>query len=485
MSKIEALRDIARQTMLDRGLEPEFSVAASKQAADSRAAAPAVGAGVRDLTALPWASIDNDDSRDLDQLSVSQPAPNGAVRILVAIADVDAVVAAGSPVDAHARLNTTSVYTVPLIFPMLPERLSTDITSLAEGQVRVATVVDMSIHPSGELQSSEIYRALVLNRAKLAYESVGAWLEGRGPVPQRVAALPGLDVQLRIQDGVAQTLKSVRHSRGALALETLEASPVFDGASLIDLTPDHKNRAHELIEDFMIAANGVTARYLQSAGFPSIRRVLRTPEKWSRLAALAAQLGERLPAEPSAAALSGFLASRRQADPQGFADLSLSVVKLLGRGQYVLDEPGGAAPGHFGLAVSDYTHSTAPNRRFPDLLTQRLLKASLEGRPAPYTADELSSLALHCTSQEDNAAKVERRVAKSAAAMLLASRVGHTFDGIVTGAAAKGTWVRISSPTTEGRVVRGFQGLEVGERIKVKLVHTDMARGYIDFERSR
>lgn len=479
----DLLKNIARRAMQERGLLPEFSAAAVQQAGAITAAAGATGANIRDLRALLWASIDNDDSRDLDQLSVAQPLEGGAVKILVAIADVDAVVRAGSPIDDHARTNTTSVYTVPQIFPMLPEKLSTDLTSLAEGQERLAIVVEMTVSLDGTLSASAVYRALVRNQAKLAYNGVGAWLEGRGPAPARLTAIAGLDQQLRIQDRVAQALRGVRRAHGALTLETIEALPVFHGEVLSDLRPDEKNRAHDLIEDFMIAANGVTARYLASQGAPSLRRVLRTPKNWSRIVALAAQLGETLPQEPSALALNTFLANRRRVDPTRFADLSLSVIKLLGRGEYLLDMPGQEIEGHFGLAVNDYTHSTAPNRRFPDLLTQRLLKSVLMGQTGQYSADELRMLAEHCTVQEDNAAKVERRVGKSAAALLLAPRIGQHFEAIVTGAAQKGTWVRISSPTVEGRVVKGFEGLDVGDQCQVKLVRTDVSRGFIDFER--
>ena len=480
----ELLGDIARRAMVERGLLPEFSAAALKQTDSITAPAAAAAPDVRDLRNLLWASIDNDDSRDLDQLSVAQALADGAVTVWVAIADVDAIVHRGSPIDDHARSNTTSVYTIPRIFPMLPEKLSTDLTSLGEGQERVAIVVEMTVNAHGAFTASDVYRALVRNQAKLAYNGVGAWLESKGPAPARVAAVPGLDEQLRLQDRTAQALRAVRQARGALTLETIEARPVFDGEVLRDLRPDSTNRAHELIEDFMIAANGVTARYLAGKGVASLRRVLRTPKKWSRIVELAAQLGEALPAEPSAPALNGFLGRRRLADPTRFADLSLAVVKLLGRGEYMLDLPGQQVDGHFGLAVDDYTHSTAPNRRFPDLLTQRLLKSVLMGQPAGYSQDELRSLAAHCTVQEDNAAKVERRVAKSAAALLLAARVGQSFDAIVTGAADKGTWARISAPIAEGRVVKGFQGLNVGDQCRVKLVHTDVEHGFIDFERA-
>jgi exoribonuclease-2 len=471
--------------MLERGLLPDFSAAVWKQTNTLTKTAMDTGPAVRDLRGMLWASIDNDDSRDLDQLSVAEPLSGGAVKIFIAIADVDSTVKASSAIDEHARNNTTSVYTVAQVFPMLPEKLSTDLTSLSEGEERLSIVIEMTIAPDGTLLQSGIYRAVVVNRAKLAYRSVAAWLQGTGPPPERLAAVAGLDQQLRIQDQVAQTLKRTRHERGALSLQTIEARPVFDNGMLHDLRSDRKNRAEELIEDFMIAANGVSARFLEQKGLPSIRRVLHTPKRWDRIVTLAADLGERLPPAPDALALNAFLAKRRQADPAQFPDLSLSVIKLLGSGEYVLELPGQRTDGHFGLAVHDYAHSTAPNRRFPDLIMQRLLKAALAGQPAPYVAEELRGLAAHCTAQEDNAAKVERQVSKSAGALLLASRIGQRFDAIVTGASDKGTWVRILQPATEGRVVKGFEGLDVGDRIAVELVHTDTARGFIDFARAR
>jgi VacB/RNase II family 3'-5' exoribonuclease len=481
----EVLRSIARRAMLERGLLPDFSPAVLAETRALTRAAAETAPSVRDLRGLPWASIDNDESRDLDQLSVAEPAAAGAVKLLVAIADVDALVKRGSATDDHARANTTSVYTAAEIFSMLPEKLSTDLTSLGEGQERLAVVVELVVSEDGTVMASDVYRALVLNRAKLAYDGVAAWLDGQAPAPRRLAAVPGLDEQLRVQDRLAQAMKRLRHRQGALALETLEGRAVFDGEALSALRPEEKNRAKELIEDFMIAANGASARYLERKGFPSLRRVLRTPERWDRIVALAAALGEPLPDEPSAAALQGFLARRRQADPERFPDLSLSVIKLLGSGEYAVELPGDRAEGHFGLAVRDYTHSTAPNRRFPDLVAQRLLKAALAGERPPYGQDELAELARHCTEQEDNAAKVERQVRKSAAALLLASRIGARFDGIVTGAAEKGTWVRVSDPPVEGKLVQGARGLDVGDRVRVELVHTDVERGFIDFARAR
>ena len=477
------LQAIARRAMRERGLEPDFSPTVLAETGAITKPAEDRDPAIRDLRGLLWASIDNDDSRDLDQLSVAEPAGGDAVTILVAVADVDAVVGKGSAIDGHAQTNTTSVYTAAEVFPMLPEKLSTDLTSLGEGGERLAVVVEMTVGADGAATGGDVYRARVVNHAKLAYDAVAAWLDGAAPAPPRVAAVPGLDAQLRLQDRVAQAMKALRHHRGALSLETLEPRAVFDGDVLTDLRPDEANRARELIEDFMIAANGVTAKFLEARGFPALRRVLRAPERWERIVALAADLGERLPGAPNARALEAFLAARRRADPARFPDLSLSVVKLLGSGEYVLDPPGGAPHGHFGLAVRDYTHATAPNRRFPDLITQRLLKAALATQPAPYTDAELAALARHCTEAEDNAAKVERQVRKSAAALLLASRIGERFDAIVTGAGDKGTWVRVLTPPVEGKVVRGVEGLDVADRVRVELVRTDVERGFIDFAR--
>jgi len=473
---------IARQAMIERGLEPDFPLAAQQELAAIVGPAKATE-NVRDLRDRLWASIDNDDSRDLDQLTVAEPLAGGQVRILVAVADVDALVRNGSALDGHAARNTTSVYTPAAIFPMLPEALSTNLTSLNEDQDRLAIVADMVFKEDGSLVSSELYRAQVHNRAKLAYNSVAAWLTGTGPAPKRIAEVLGLDENLRLQDRVAQRLTGLRHLHGALSLETLEAQAIFAGDALSTLELDQTNRATQLIEEFMVAANAVTAIYLAAKKFPSLRRVLRDPERWSRIIQLAAELGEKLPAAPDAVALEGFLTRRRDAAPEKFADLSLSVIKLIGRGEYALDLPGSEAPGHFALAVKDYTHSTAPNRRFPDLITQRLLKAALAGAPLPYTIPDLTDLAKHCTDQEDAATKVERQVSKSAAALLLSGKIGQQFDAIVTGAADKGTWVRLFQPPTEGRLTLGFQGLKVGDHVRVKLIHTNVQRGFIDFTR--
>ena len=475
------LRAIAIRAMRERGLDPDMPAAALAQAAAIPTAPRTSEEPTRDLRARLWCSIDNDDSRDLDQLSVAEPLAGGDVKLLVAIADVDAAVAKGTPVDQHAARNTTSVYTPAVIFPMLPERLSTDLTSLADQQERLAIVVEIVVAASGGLTSSAVYGATVRNRAKLAYNSVGAWLAGQGSLPAPAAAVPGMDEQLRIQDQVAQTLERVRHEHGALEFLTIEAEHVFVGDTLEEIKPQAPNRAKALIENLMIAANGVVVRFLDARGFPSLRRVVKSPERWDRIRALAAQAGDTLPPAADAVALSQFLARRRSAAPDLFPDLSRTVIKLLGSGEYAVDPPGADPPGHFGLAVRDYTHSTAPNRRYPDLLTQRLLKAALAGHPSPYAIDELERLAAQCTTQEDAANNVERQVRKSAAALVIQSRIGERFDAIVTGASPKGTYVRVGAPPIEGRLMHGGQGLDVGDHVRVQLTGVDVDRGFIDF----
>jgi ribonuclease R len=481
----ERLRALAIRAMRDRGLDPDFSDEELAEAAAVRAAPVTTEESVRDQRALLWCSIDNDDSRDLDQLSVADALTDGDVRVLVAIADVDVVAFKGSLVDRHAAVNTTSVYTPGAVFPMLPERLSTDLTSLGPGEDRLSVVIEFVVALDGTLKSSDIYGSRVRNHAKLAYNSVDAWLTGHGPLPDSAAATPGIDAQLKLQDGVAQALGRQRRELGALEFTTIEARPEFDGDTLRDLRAEVPNRAKALIENFMVAANGVTARFLDAHGFPSIRRVVRTPTRWDRIVEIATRAGDRLPAEPDSRGLNAFLLRRKAADPDSFPELSQTIIKLLGSGEYVVDPPGGDPPGHFGLAVKDYSHSTAPNRRYPDLLTQRLIKAALAGHPCPYALTELESLAAHCTTQEDAANKVERQVRKSAAALVVASRVGQEFDALVTGASPKGTFVRVISSPIEGKVVSGEQGLDVGDRVRVRLSRVDVERGFIDFSAVR
>jgi exoribonuclease-2 len=479
------LEKIARRAMQEYGFLPEFSGDVLGELETVRHSDHKVEPAGVDLRHLLWSSIDNDDSLDLDQLTVAEVLPDKQVKVLVAIADVGSLVSKNSAIDAHARHNTTSVYTAGGIFPMLPEKLSTDLTSLNYHQDRPAMVIEMMIGDSGVIQGSSVYRARVRNRAKLAYDSVAAWLDDKEPMPAAMASVPGLSDNLRLQDRAAQQLKALRQAQGALGLETLEARPVFAGDELLDLRVDARNRAKEIIEDFMIAANGVTARFLHGKNVASLRRMVRSPKRWDRIVEIAAQHAYKLPSQPDSKSLEGFLAARKASDPLRFPDLSLAVIKLLGPGEYVVEAAETSPPGHFGLAVKDYTHSTAPNRRFPDLITQRVLKAAMDGARAPYSRDELEELARHCTQKENDANKVERLVAKSAATMLLYSRIGERFDAICTGAAQKGTWVRIFDPPIEGRLLNGFEGVDVGQRLKVQLVHTDVQKGYIDFKKTK
>lgn len=484
------LKDIAHKAMIERGLLPDFSPEVLDEL--NRLVSTQLGISpldhadgrFRDLRNLLWSSIDNDDSLDLDQLTVAEQASADNIRVLVAIADVDSEVKKGTAIDKHAGVNTTSVYTAAEIFPMLPVKISNGLTSLNLGEDRQTIVVEMLVGPEGSLTDSGVYRAIVSNKAKLAYNSVAAWLDGRGDIPPAISTVSGLAENLHLQDQAAQRIKDFRHDHGALSLETIESKPVFDGDQIMSMEVEEKNRAKEIIEDFMIAANGVTARFLTSKKFPSIRRVVRMPKRWDRIVQIAADHKYNLPAEPNSKALEDFLVKQRVADPIRFPDLSLSVIKLLGAGEYMADYPDGDVPGHFGLAVKDYGHSTAPNRRYPDLLTQRLLKAALSGEPIPYSKNDLESLALHCTQAEDAANKVERQVEKSAAALLLESRIGEIFDAIATGASDKGTWVRLLNFPVEGRVVQGYDGVDVGDRIRVRLVSVDVMKGYIDFRRN-
>ncbi|CAM3669022.1 RNB domain-containing ribonuclease [Roseateles saccharophilus] len=475
------LARIACDAMLERGLVPEFPAAVERELAALGSAAPIAGPEVADLRSLPWCSIDNDDSLDLDQLSACEPLADGAVRIFVAVADVDALVPRGSAIDDHARTNTTSVYTSARVFPMLPVRLSTDLSSLNPGQDRLALVTEMVVDAQGDISAPRVRRAWVHNRAKLAYDTVSAWLIGQGALPAAAGAVAGMDAQLRVQDETAQRLRARRHAQGSLEFETFQPRAVFDGDKLVDLRQQEHNRARQLIEELMIATNTCTARFLAEHGGASVRRVVRSPERWLRLVELAREYGESLPTAPDAKALQGFLARRHRADPLRFPDLSLVVIKLMGAGEYVVERPGAAPIGHFGLAERDYTHSTAPNRRYPDLITLRMMKALLCGTAPPYSPAELEALALHCTQQEDAARKVERRMRKSEAALFLAPLIGRTFDAVVTGHGDAGSWVRIFSPPAEGMLVGRLPALRVGQRLRVKLSSTDVERGFIDF----
>ncbi|MGC2694595.1 MAG: RNB domain-containing ribonuclease [Candidatus Angelobacter sp.] len=475
------LQTAAKQIMLENGFEPDFPPEALQQLAQIKTKPPQpAGAEVRDLRNFLWSSIDNDTSRDLDQIEYAEKLPDGTTKIMVGIADVDSFVPKSSPIDAHASKETCTVYTGVRNFPMLPEELSTGTTSLLEVDGKLSVVTEFVVDGNGQIGKHNIYRALVVNKAQLAYNAVGAWLEGTGPAPAKVAASPALQAQLKLQDEVAQALKDERYRHGALNIETTEVHPVILNDQIVDLQKQEKNRATELIEDFMIAANGVVARTLEAAKVSSIRRVVKTPERWDRIVALAAQQGSKLPAQPDSKALNDFLQTRKAADPDHFADLSLAVIKLMGPGEYVLERPGKPSAGHFGLAVQDYTHSTAPNRRFADVVTQRLIKALLNGQPTPYSDEELAAVAGNCTTKEDGARKVERAMSKRIAAVSMSSRIGQTFDAIVTGVTPKGTFVRVLQPHVEGLLVRG-QGADVGDKLRVKLISADPKRGYIDF----
>jgi exoribonuclease-2 len=471
----------ARQEMIDHGFDPDFPPGVEEQlAALKTQAAPEAGGEVHDLRAVLWSSIDNDTSRDLDQIEAAERV-DGGIRVLIGVADVDSDVAIGSPIDGHAAEQTTSVYTGIRTFSMLPEELSTDLTSLNEVADRLAVVVDMLVGGDGSVSSGSIYRALVRNRAQLTYNGVGGWLEGTSGAPAKVGASADLEAQLKLQDEAARMLADERRRMGALNIDRVEAEAVITDGHVEGINARKKNRATELIENFMVAANGVMARTLEEAGVPSIRRVVRTPERWPRIVELAARYGETLPNAADSGALNNFLQKRKAADAVHYADLSLAVIKLMGPGEYVFARPGDEDQGHFALATHDYTHSTAPNRRFADTVTQRLIKSALAKRPSPYSDEQLNSIARNCTLKEDAARKVERVMNKRIAAVALQHRIGETFAAVVTGVTPKGVFVRVLNPPAEGLLVRGQQGVDVGDQLRVKLVSTDPRRGYIDF----
>jgi exoribonuclease-2 len=470
--------------MLAHGFHPDFPPQITEQLAELKAHPPQIEPGhdVRDLRNLLWSSIDNDTSKDLDQIEVAERLPNGDIKVLIAIADVDAFVFKHSAIDYHAAAETTSVYTGVRIFPMLPEELSTGATSLLENADKLSVVTEFTVDAKGSVSSSGVYRAIVRNKAQLAYNGVGGWLDGTSQAPPKVAASTELQAQLKLQNQAAQALRKQRYQNGALNLETTEVTPVIIDQQIVDVAKQEKNPATDLIEDFMIAANGVIARLLEKVS--SLRRIVKTPKRWDRIVQLAAEHGAKLPSDPDSKALNDFLLQRKAADPDHFADVSLAVIKLIGPGEYVLERTGDPVAGHFGLAVQDYTHSTAPNRRFPDVVTQRLIKAVLAGQPAPYSDDELAAIAKNCTEKEDAARKVEREMTKHLAAVAMSPRIGQIFDALVTGVTPKGTFVRVLQPHVEGLLAQGQQGLDVGDRLRVKLIRTDVQRGYIDFARA-
>jgi len=472
----------AHASMIEHGFQPEFPAGAAAQltAIEAHPELPAAP-GAQDLRSLLWSSIDNDTSKDLDQIEWAEQLPDGRIRVLVGVADVDVRVGLGTVLDGHAKSETTSVYTGVKVFPMLPAELSEGITSLNENQDRVAHVIEFAVDAAGAVSDGKVYAAFVRNRAQLAYNSVGAWLEGRGPAPAKVAASVDLAAQLKLQDSAAQRMVGGRFQHGALDLETLETRPLLQADKPIDIVKLVKNRATSLIEEFMVAANGVAARMFEAAGVASIRRIVRIPKRWDRMVEVAQGLGTTLPAEPDSKALNDFLLAQKQKDPDHFPDLSLTMIKLMGPGEYVLVKPNEPSPGHFGLAVQDYTHSTAPNRRFPDIVTQRLMKALIAKSAQPYSEDDLNAIAVHCTLMEDNSRKVERDMQKRIAAVVLHPRIGQSFPAIVTGVNKYGTFVRTLNPYVDGMVVQGGKGLDVGDKVTAKLISTDPQRGFIDF----
>lgn len=477
------LRSSAREEMIHEGFDPDWTPETDQQVAALKTRpAPPPDESVRDLRALVWSSIDNDTSRDLDQIEVAERVDAG-IRILVGIADVEYDVPIGSAIDRHAAAQTTTVYTAVRTFPMLPEELSTNLTSLGEDRDRAAVVIEILVNSAGSITASDIYRAVVRNKAQLTYEGIGPWLDESAPAPPKISASPDLQAQLKLQDQAARALRDQRHRLGALNFDRVEAEAIIANGEIKGIKARRKNRASDLIEDFMIAANEVMAQTLTRSGLSGIRRVVKSPERWPRILELAARYGVTLPAEPDSAALAAFLEQQRQKDEVHYADLSLAIIKLLGPGEYVLLRPGDPGQGHFGLAAHDYTHSTAPNRRFADLVTQRLIKSALAARQAPYSDDELSNIARNCTLKEDAARKVERLMGKRVAAVALHDRRGEIFNAIVTGVTPKGVFVRVARPPVEGRLLRGETGVDVGDQIRVTLLSTDPQRGYIDFGR--
>ena len=468
------LAAIAERSMTEGGFIPHPPPQAL---ADAQAATPMQNAdGAKDLSALPWTSIDNPESRDLDQIEAVE-AVDGGIKLYVGIADVEHCVPFGKAIDLFAGHNTTSVYTGVRTFPMLPERFSFDLTSLVAGQKRLSVVIETFITADGQVKSGAVYTAVTLNKAKLDYPSVSAWLDGKTPPPPGLAGNADLQKQVQLQDGLAKSLGASRKRLGALDIDTREVSVVTDPHGVVShLAANEQTRAGSIIEELMIASNTALAKELDARGQPSIRRVVKEPERWAKIVVYAAGFAVTLPAEPSALALSGFADKMRTEKADRFAEISLALVKLIGRGEYEAHEPGEDETGHFGLAAQAYTHSTAPNRRYVDLVTQRIVKKTRSYSPA-----ELAAVAKRCTDQEVASKKVERQVQKAVGAMLLKHRIGEVFSGVVTGAGPKGTWARIFDVPVEGKVISGEKGLDVGAAVRLKLVEANPERGFIDF----
>ena len=483
--KIAELNALARQALIDNNFAPDFppQVIADAESLDEQKIISSAGASVKDLRSLLWSSIDDAASLDLDQVEFAEKLPNCDIRLLVGIADVDEFEPKDSAIDAFAAKNITSIYTASRVFPMLPERLSTDLTSLRAGVERLAVVIEMIVGDGGDVQTGDVFRAMLRSQAKLSYEEIGAWLDEKTEIPASVSQTNGLEAQIRLQYETAVRLRDFRRQKGALEFETIEAKPVISGDEITDIKIEQTNAARDIIENFMIAANVQTAEFLENRNQPSLRRVVKTPARWNRIREIARAFGENLPENPDSLALAGFLAKRKIADPTHYPDLSLSIIKLLGAGEYVVQAAGADAGGHFGLAVPDYTHSTAPNRRYADLIVQRLIKATLAGKPAPYSFEELTAIAAHLNERESAARKVERQIGKSVAASVMATRVGEEFDAIVTGINERGTFARVLNPPVDGRIVENEANLQIGETIRVRLTNTDVNQGFIDFAR--
>jgi VacB/RNase II family 3'-5' exoribonuclease len=479
------LRDMAYKVMITHGFKPDLSAEAQLELhAIENNGKLEVSDKVRDLRHVLWSSIDNSDSKDLDQIEYAERMNDGSedIRLLVGIADVDCFVPKDSAIDQHARDNCSSVYTGVIVFPMLPELLSNDRTSLLQDVDRQAVIVDMVIGTGGETKTYDIYLALVRNQAKLVYDVVADWLDNGTHMPI-LDEVPGLAEQLHLQNELCRRIQGRNQQKGAISVQTLEARPVAVDGQVVALELTHQSVARDMIQSMMVSANSSLAKTVKAKNAPMIQRVVKKPVRWNRLIQLAATFGFELPAEPDAPSLAKFINERKAADPEHFVDLSLAVVKLLGPGQYVVQEPGQVSEGHFGLAVHDYTHATAPNRRFADLVTQRVTKALALGNPLPYTVEELKEIASRCEEREEAERKVERTMRKAAAATLLSSHIGEEYDAIVTGIASKGTFARLLEPPAEGRVVANEQGLDVGDKIRVRLTATEPALGFIDFVR--
>ena len=477
------LTAIARRVMLENDFAIDFppAVLQAVQSLEDHRAEPFADHTIRDLRALCWSSIDNESSRDLDQIEFAQYLPNGDIKILIGIADVDALAPQDSAIDKFAARNTVTVYTESVIFPMLPSELSTDLTSLGKAEDRLAIVVEMIVGADGKTGASSVYRALVHNYAKLSYEETGAWLDENAAPPRVFSRVEGLKEQVILQKDAAARLQKFRHEKGALEFETVESEAVLKNGEITNLKSVLPNTAQSIIENLMIAANVEMAEFLESKNVASLRRVVKTPARWQGIRAIARSFGENLPEIPDSLALSSFLEKRKIADPVHFPDLSLAVIKLLGAGEYVVQLPGEDAGGHFGLAVRDYAHSTAPNRRYPDLIVQRLVKAALDDNPPPYSAEQLNLIAAHCNERESAARKVERQMRKVVAASVMQKHLGETFDAIVTGITPSGTFARILRPPVDGRIITGEENLKVGEQISVRLVGANVEKGFIDF----